>query len=525
MTIEAGMLLGERFRLVNRLAASTYGELWRGADRVPTRQVAIRIVSPICEGEGAVKAREACEQLVREAKVARALWHPAVAHVIEAGCTEDGAAWIATELLHCEPLHDLLERRQAVSPGAALHLIGDLAVALGKAHSLGLVHRRVDPRSILLHRSPDGSIAPKLVDFGRAKFFAQRARATRRDDGDELLAYHSPEVMADAPRIGGESDVWSLGVLLFRCVTGRLPFTSRTRTTQVMEMRSVERLLAEATLDPQLRDLIASCLRIKPHERIGAAELGDRAQLMAWLAAGGPSDLAKMVRLPEMQLDPAMFGELHHVSTVPGGVRPAQHSSSFDVVLPHMPSAPSPSTERPRRDTVPIEPDVEKSGEIAIPPARPAQPPPNRPPVPAPAPPPLPDPPPAAASRTTPTPEDLEAFAPRRRRARVALSLAATTALLVALAAFVTKRPERPAHRSHIVQATPREAEKPVVPVAATIATAAAKMATTTEAPKHVTPTPLVVAAPEPQKATSAPTPSPPPAAKPAAKHDDNPYE
>jgi serine/threonine-protein kinase len=304
MAFEVGQLLGARFRLVNRIGEGALGELWRGTDRIPTKQVAIRLLTPKTP-----VAKGALDTFLAETRTACQLRHRSAGRVVEVGHTDGGVPWIATELLRGETLEDLLARRNAISPGAALHLISDLAEVLSEAHGLGLVHRGIHPRSIMLHREDDGSVAVKLVDFGREQLIA-----STKGEGATTQGYRSVELALGA-RATKESDVWALGVLLFRSVAGRLPFTM---LSEVATGGGIEQILEEGIEDPAVLRIARDCLRPARAQRISAAELADRAQLAGWTTRGGWSEVEKMVRVPETLLDTEQFGRIEHTQTIPG---------------------------------------------------------------------------------------------------------------------------------------------------------------------------------------------------------------
>src|SRR5262249_29510484 len=126
MSFERGLLLGARFRLVNRIGVGTLGELWRAVDRVPTKPIAIRLVRP-----SVPVASAALEGFGADSAAAMALRHSSIAKVLAVG-DSDGIPWAATELLLAETLESLLARRRAILPGAALRLISDLGEAIAE---------------------------------------------------------------------------------------------------------------------------------------------------------------------------------------------------------------------------------------------------------------------------------------------------------------------------------------------------------------------------------------------------------
>lgn len=329
MGLDAGALLGNRYRLVNPIADGALGPLWRAVDRAPDRQIAIRILKP-----RRTVAAAAVDAYVRELEVARGISHPAAVHVLDVGRTDEGTPWVATELLQVERLAAVLERRTLL-PGTALRLIADLAGALAEAHALGLVHLGIEPARVLLHRASDGSVTAKLEGFGRARLLSSRAtRGVGSAPVDVVpIPYTSPEQAAGDPKLDRASDVWGLGVLLFRCVAGREPFTATTRARHFSDVRNVARILegAKEAIDPHVLGLVSECLRHARSQRLPAETVADRAQLLAWVTAGGWKDLEKMVRIDEAAVAPTVRGELLHVSTIPGAPKP---TPSVPIALP-----------------------------------------------------------------------------------------------------------------------------------------------------------------------------------------------
>jgi serine/threonine-protein kinase len=339
MAFEAGQLLGARFRLVNLLGEGALGEVWRGTDRVPSRQVAIRMVTP-----NAPVARDAIDTFLGEMRTACELRHRATAKVFEVGHSVGGVPWFATELLRAESLEEVLERRTMISPGAALRLITELAEALSEAHALGLVHRGLHPRSVMLNLEDEGSVSVKLVDFGRERLFASAKGPESRMQG-----YRSVELSLGA-RATKESDVWALGVMLFRCITGRLPFNSLADTAT---QSSIERVLEEGLEDPSVLRIVRDCLRPARDQRISAEEVADRAQLAGWTTRGGWNDVEKMVRISESFLDPQRFGQVGHSQTIPG-IFALPRTDDPIVVRPPVISEPPRAVEAAPLPSVPV---------------------------------------------------------------------------------------------------------------------------------------------------------------------------
>jgi len=441
MTFSRGQLIANRFRLINPIGRGALGELWRAVDRVPDRQIAIRRVGrfePL-----------AVRRMLDEVDASRALRERCVARVHRAGMFDDGTGFIATELLVSESLDELLARRRVIPPGAALTLVAELAAALAQAHERKLAHGAISPGAILLHRDERGAVTPKLTDFGRVALLGSA-------DG-----YASPEQLGDEPGARYASDVWALGVLLFRCVTGEQPFCRRTDPFEA------QRIVRDADLPDPIRNTLYGALEPDREARVTAAELAVTAQLAAWRARGGFVDLEKMVRIdPGLWLDPEATGAVTHCPTIPalGGAPP--------------PRPTEPPTEL--FEAAEMSDDVEEVDEAWV--SEPAAPPP---PLPVVAPAPIavqrplsaPEPAPIAEPARYPTPIPDEVFVdfrPKHPRGRVYAACAGAAAIaLVSIAALSSTTPRRARVRTTTNNAHAKVVERPAPkPVTAAIATA-----------------------------------------------------
>lgn len=516
MNFVPGQLIGGRFRLINPIARGAFGDLFRAADRVPERQVAIRFV-------GANATQTARDHFLYEMRAARALRDRCVATIVDSGRTDNGTLWYASELLLAEPLDELLERRGQILPGAALSLIADLSRATAAAHALGIVHRAIEPRAVLLHRTPFGSIEPKLVDFGRRTLLASREPTT--------TYYDSPELLSGDRHPGPETDVYSLGILLFRLITGRVPFSATTTVGRLAETYNVDRLVAEAGLDEEVCELILSCVEPAKARRISAHVLADRAQLLCWLAPGGFRDLEKMVRITNaMWLDPAATGAIDHFETIPGppGAPEVVEEELVEDVTCHAHEEPT-ATEQPAEPTVA---EVEKESEPDLPVCLPM---------------------PLIIETTydapeylSPTPDEpfIDFRPPRMPRWAVGL-IGAACAAIIGAAIGAARKPVRHARMAQRPVATTTSVTT-IPPVVIEVAAPAHKPAVQTFETKTAAPTTVALKAPRRQPivaaATAQPTPAAPvapiaatagiplwdppvPTAPTAPKANDNPYD
>jgi len=189
---------------------------------------------------------DAISRFNREAANASRISHQNVAQVYDFGETSDGLIYLAMEFVEGEPLTDILRRDGALPPARAAEIVRQTAEALAVAHDMGIVHRDLKPDNIMITRARDGSDLVKVVDFGIAKAMNVEAqKVTRTGLVVGTPEYMSPEQIAGDP-LDGRSDIYSLGLVAFNILTGRLPFLSKTaQESVIMRLTEPPRRLAE----------------------------------------------------------------------------------------------------------------------------------------------------------------------------------------------------------------------------------------------------------------------------------------
>src|SRR5918912_2267907 len=198
-----------RYRLAERLGAGGMSEVWRAEDEELERTVAVKLLRPDAD-----RARFA-----REARAAAALSHPNINQLYDYG-EADGRPYMVLEYLPGGSLEERLQPGKAADDAQTAQVATDIAAGLAHAHTHGLVHRDLKPANVLF----DAEGRAKLADFGIARL---GGAGTLTEAGTVLgtAAFISPEQASGEPATAA-SDVYSFGVILFRMLTGRLPFES-----------------------------------------------------------------------------------------------------------------------------------------------------------------------------------------------------------------------------------------------------------------------------------------------------------
>src|SRR5205823_13076483 len=136
------------------------------------------------------------------------------------------------------PLGPLLARKGKLGVDETLSIVIPLARGLAAAHAHGILHRDLKPANIYLHKTPTGGLQPKILDFGISKILGSELTQSGVVLGTP--SYMSPEQARGVPDLDPRMDVWSLGVILYECLAGRLPFTSREYRTLGEELLDKE---------------------------------------------------------------------------------------------------------------------------------------------------------------------------------------------------------------------------------------------------------------------------------------------
>jgi hypothetical protein len=263
VSLDLGVVLGDRYRLTSRIAAGGMGEVWRAEDTVLGRIVAVKVMRPGLSGDPGFLHR-----FRAEARNTASLSHPGIATVHDYGETLDPAggtrAFLVMELVDGEPLSTVLDRGR-LEPSRAMDMLAQTARALHAAHQSGVVHRDVKPGNLLVRT--DGSVV--VTDFGIARAMgAAGMTATGQVLG--TAAYISPEQAAGQPATPA-SDVYSLGVVGYQMLSGHKPFEGENPLTVALaHMRQEPPPLTE-DLPVAARAVVERSLAKEPTLRFASA--------------------------------------------------------------------------------------------------------------------------------------------------------------------------------------------------------------------------------------------------------------
>ena len=308
--------LSRRFRIVRELGAGGMGAVFLAEQiQLGNRPVALKVLLR--------KLLDDPEFLLRfqnEAASTARIHHPNVVTIYESGQTDDGTPYIAMEYLEGETLRKTIQRRGALPVAECAEILQQVARGLGAAHRLSIIHRDLKPDNIFLTRSEEGELAVKVVDFGIAKL---RESATHTVTG---MVLGTPQYMSFEQASGmrsdtldARSDLYSLGIIAYEMLTGRLPFVSDTPlgylrshlTRSPLPFRTVNPDLAGSG---QIENVVMKALSKERDQRCGsvmefAQEFAKGAQAIKEAAGAALPTTRRVVPLPAGGAEPASSGK------------------------------------------------------------------------------------------------------------------------------------------------------------------------------------------------------------------------
>ncbi|HKT01407.1 MAG TPA: protein kinase [Rugosimonospora sp.] len=324
--VSAGMVLGGRYKLDERIAGGGMGDVWRGTDEVLGRTIAVKILLPALLDEAGF-----AERFRGEARTMATINHPGVVDVYDYGSDSAVGAYLVMEYVEGDPLSRTLTRVGRLTPGRTMALIAQAADALQAAHDKGIVHRDVKPGNLLVR--PNGTLV--LTDFGIARS-ALVGQLTAVGSVLGTASYISPE-QASGGVATPLSDVYALGVVAYQCLSGRRPFEGDNPIEIAMKHVREQPAPLPADIPPAVRRIVERAMAKDPAARFpSAAALGQVARQSAAGLAGGPPGSPVSGAPITSQTSPGPMGSPVPISPVTGP-RPPVAPGGTRVMPPYPP--------------------------------------------------------------------------------------------------------------------------------------------------------------------------------------------
>ena len=273
--LEAGRVLGKRFRIDQRVAEGGMGAVFRATDLETGQRVAVKTLLPEAAKDPALRRR-----FEREAKILQKVEHPNFVRFLEHGSGSSDPAYVVMEFLEGAALSKLLTNESRLVPQRALHITRHVLTGLEHAHALGIVHRDVKPDNVVIVAADQDPEFAKILDFGIARLAEpgdlEKTKLTQKGEIFGTPAYMAPEqVRGDA--IDSRADLYSVSVMLYEMLASRPPFVAKNQNGLfAMHLASAPPPLRDHLPDvPQLlplQELLDVGLAKQPELRFAAAE-------------------------------------------------------------------------------------------------------------------------------------------------------------------------------------------------------------------------------------------------------------
>jgi serine/threonine protein kinase len=227
-----GRTLNNRYLVQRKIGEGGFGAVFAGKQLAPGREVALKVLHPHNVSDSTVVAR-----FRREAEACSQLHNAHTVTIYDFDETPDGILYLVMELVRGRSLQEVQQTEGPLSPRRALHILDQIADALGEAHDQGLVHRDMKPENVMIE-SRDGQDFVKVLDFGIAKIVSGDAAKkgpalTAFGQTVGTLEFMSPEQLRGHD-LDGRSDIYAIGIMAYEMLTGELPFGETKLPTDII---------------------------------------------------------------------------------------------------------------------------------------------------------------------------------------------------------------------------------------------------------------------------------------------------
>lgn len=302
----SGDLIGERYRLLQPLGKGAVGVVYKAEHTLMKKPVAVKVLHPATSRHPSVTQR-----FVAEARALAQIAHRHVCAATDFGQTDDGEFYLVMEFLEGRTLAELMSVEGRVAPDRAVFIVEQMCAGLAACHKLGIVHRDLKPENVMLVEADGYPDCVKLFDFGIAHVSRAESAGTR-EAVMGTVEYMAPEqALGDA--VDARTDLYSLGVMLFELLTGRLPFEDgdplevlRRHIEQTPPSLSV--VAPDAGIPPLLEEVVTQLLAKRPADRVQTAEELKARLGRVWAVGGGPTASGGFWQRLSMPIKAALVG-------------------------------------------------------------------------------------------------------------------------------------------------------------------------------------------------------------------------
>lgn len=259
--VESDKLLAGRYELMECIGEGGFGAVYRARQLSTGQQVAVKFLTLDRLSQKDVARFE------QEVAVLSKLSHPNIVTIIDSGTSDEGKPFLVLHFVEGQTLSKWMEKHSQLQWDEFKDIFVQVCNGLSHAHSKGVIHRDVKPSNIMIIEESDGQRIAKLVDFGIARDYESSVRATTTGAVIGSPAYISPEQAGGYP-VDARTDIYSLGCVMYECLTGRLPFEAETALQSVVKRLNEDPIPFEAN---GLESIVMHAMQREPAKRFETA--------------------------------------------------------------------------------------------------------------------------------------------------------------------------------------------------------------------------------------------------------------
>jgi serine/threonine protein kinase len=359
---EVNSVIRGKYKILGKIGQGGMAIVYRAHHQLLDEPRALKVINPeLARDELFVK------RFKNEAINTRKLQHPNAVRVDDLDIAEDGRPFIAMEMVGGESLKDLVQHSGPMPYTHVVEIASQVCEALGAAHKLGLTHRDIKPDNIVLLRGRDLKLVVKILDFGIASLKESRGGDSNTLTGTGVVIgtpdYMSPEQAMGkrGEEIDGRSDIYSLGIVMYRMLTGELPFKANTTVEMILHhVQDVppapQQLKPQLGIPSSISAIVMKALEKNPDNRFAAAPAMGTALRLALASAARAVAVPSPV-LATVKTGPASVAPPPAPATAPKA-RPSRPQPAAPPVVAPKPQAPPPRAVTPPRPAPAMRPVV-----------------------------------------------------------------------------------------------------------------------------------------------------------------------
>ena len=264
-----GRVINDRYKIIEQIGHGGMGKVYKALQSPLDRMVALKVL-----GAGHDRDPNFYKRFFLEASVTAKLTHPNTITLYDYGRTDDGIFFIAMEYLAGRTLSAAMQQDGPLTQERVIHIAQQICRSLREAHALGIIHRDLKPANVMLLRQHDDHDFVKVLDFGLVKFFSGESPESEITNAGTFMGsphYIAPE-QARNQSPDQRCDIYSLGVLLYHMLTGKVPFTAQAPVDIILKHLHetpvpLRQARPDLNLDPQLEGIVLKCMAKSREDR------------------------------------------------------------------------------------------------------------------------------------------------------------------------------------------------------------------------------------------------------------------